>query len=277
VINGNVINTNLQGTISAIESIQGITQAVVYLNTSPTTNLILQGGVAVPPLSAYIVVVGSDITNVAIANAYATRMLINTAAVGPGTPAAYTRTDISFSSVDNSINTVGGNFVTAGFVAGQWITISGSASNNFTGKIGSVATGKIIMGQCTLVTEVAGASDTLTVKTVQVYTTGSGQLIPIQFDYATNQTIYVTVYYDLNSVSSVSFASSIAAVITAMSWTIGQPVTAALIMAALANFPYARITGCQVSLNNSTWFNEVLPNGNSIPTFTAGNITVAAG
>jgi hypothetical protein len=172
---------------------------------------------------------------------------------------------------------VGGNFVTAGFVAGQWITISGSASNNFTGKIGSVATGKIIMGQCTLVTEVAGASDTLTVKTVQVYTTGSGQLIPIQFDYATNQTIYVTVYYDLNSVSSVSFASSIAAVITAMSWTIGQPVTAALIMAALANFPYARITGCQVSLNNSTWFNEVLPNGNSIPTFTAGNITVAAG
>jgi len=278
ILAGNVINTNLGGTINAIESIQGITEAIVYLNTSPTTNLILQGNIPVPPLSAYIVIAGTDITNVAIANAYSTRMLINTFSVGPGTPAPYVRTDLTFAVYPtNTITTAGGNFVSAGFTVGMWITIGGSASNNFNAQVTKVTASVLTVGQCNLVAESDANSITITVKNVQVYTTASGQLIPILFDYATNQNIYVEVFYDLNTVSSVSFTNSITAIVTAMSWGIGQPVTAALILAALANFQYARITGCRVSLDNTNWFNEVLPNGNQIPTITAGNITVAAG
>ena len=75
---GNILNTNLNGVIRAIQGIQGITQAVVYLNQSPTVNLVLQGPINIPPLHSYIVVAGSDITGLAIAQAYSTRMLIDT-------------------------------------------------------------------------------------------------------------------------------------------------------------------------------------------------------
>ena len=41
-----------------------------------------------------------------------------------------TRTDLTFASAGKTITTVGGNFLTAGFVIGNQLTISGSASNN---------------------------------------------------------------------------------------------------------------------------------------------------
>lgn len=80
-----------------------------------------------------------------------------------GTPITYTRTDINFVHSDNSINTAAGSFLTAGFVVGQEIIISGSASNNFGGVILTVTALKIVLtAATTLVNEIAGASDTLT-------------------------------------------------------------------------------------------------------------------
>ena len=274
---GNVINTNLDGTRRAILSIQGITQAVIYLNTSPTGTLALQGGVNIPPLSTYIVVAGLDLTGLAIAAAYASRMLIQTYAVGPGP--TYTRTDLTFLTGDNSVNTAGGNFVTAGFVANQWVTITGSVSNNFTFMIGTVTASKItaVAVSVTFVAEADANSITLAVKNVQVYTTGSGQLIPVLFDYAANQNIYVQVFYELGSATVTGFDVAIKNIVAAMAWTIGQPVTAALVLQALTGFSYARITGAQVSTDNATWKNEVYPNGNALPYIAVGNIAVAAG
>jgi hypothetical protein len=75
---------------------------------------------------------------------------------------SYTRTDISFASSDNSINTVAGNFVTAGFVVGQTATITGSATNNLTtAVIKTVIANKIVLINARLVNESAGASDTV--------------------------------------------------------------------------------------------------------------------
>jgi hypothetical protein len=364
---GNVIQTNLGGTIAALQGIQGLTSAVVYLNVSPATTLVLAGA-TVPSLSSYIVVEGSDITGVAIANAYSTRMLTQTFSLGGGMPALFSygpRTDYTFLAGDNSVNTAAGNFLTAGFVAGQWVTISGSVSNNVNGLISTVTAlkmvltnvvvtaeadansitlsasalppvytrtdisfsatdnsintvagvfnkagfvagqwiqitdgagsplnngvignivsataAKIILSNCSIATEASGgASMSLTVKNVQPYTTASKQLIPIQYDVAPFQQIYVTVYYDINSVSAVNFTGSIAAILTAMSWTVGQPVTSALIAEALFNFPYCRITGAQVSLvaGGGGLANEVLPNVNAMPQILAANVSVVPG
>jgi len=75
---------------------------------------------------------------------------------------SYTRTDISFASTDNSINTVAGNLITAGFIVGQITTISGSVNNNLTGGvIETVAANKITLINVKLVNESAGASDTI--------------------------------------------------------------------------------------------------------------------
>ena len=283
---GNVLQTNLGGTIAALQGIQGLAAANVFLNVSPTTSLVLSGAVSVPPLSTYIVVSGSDITNVAIANAYATRMLVNTFSTGLnalGSVVSYTGTTVSFAAADNSINTSGPSFITAGFAANQWVQITdGNASplnNGVIGKVYSVTASKMVLTNCSITTEGSGSSCTLTIKNVQAYTTASGQLIPIQFDYAAAQNIYVTVYYDASSVSAVNFSGSIALILTSMGWQIGQPVTSALILAALANFPYCRITGAQVSLSAypTGLANEVLPNANAMPTILTGNITVMAG
>lgn len=81
-----------------------------------------------------------------------------------GHGATLNRTDISFSNANpDTITTAAGNFITSGFVAGERITISGSASNNGTFTIASLtATVITLISTDTLTNESAGASVTLT-------------------------------------------------------------------------------------------------------------------
>ncbi len=72
-----------------------------------------------------------------------------------------TASTISFTATTKTIADSGNGFVTAGFRAGDSIAITGSASNNATKTIVSVAAGAIVVAE-TLVLEGAGASDTLT-------------------------------------------------------------------------------------------------------------------
>lgn len=78
-------------------------------------------------------------------------------------PISYTRTDLTFLAGDNSVNTLGGNFITAGFVVGQWIIISGSVSNNYTVRITKVTASKIVYTPYTTIAESDANSITLTI------------------------------------------------------------------------------------------------------------------
>lgn len=66
------------------------------------------------------------------------------------------RLTFSIDSADNSINDSGNGFVTAGYVADQWLLTAGfnNAANNGFFKIVSVAAGKIVVEGGTLVTEI---------------------------------------------------------------------------------------------------------------------------
>jgi len=78
--------------------------------------------------------------------------------------ATETDTDISAANTDNSLNTAGGDFVADGFLANQWIKVSGftgDTTNNGYMKIVSVATGKMIVSGKTLVDDAAGESVTI--------------------------------------------------------------------------------------------------------------------
>lgn len=68
------------------------------------------------------------------------------------------RTTISAANSDNSLNDSANGFVTAGFAAYQWIYVSGfdSSANNGFFKISSVAAGKLVLANGTLVDESAG-------------------------------------------------------------------------------------------------------------------------
>lgn len=76
-----------------------------------------------------------------------------------------TASDISAASADKSFNTVGGNFVTAGFKAGMWVAVSGftggAISNNDFHHIVSVTSTKIVVDTLLIVTAAAGPSITM--------------------------------------------------------------------------------------------------------------------
>jgi hypothetical protein len=74
LLQGNIADIGIDGTIRALKSIQGITAAALYFNFDPVNNLLIPGGIVVPPRYAYMVLLGSDITGTAIAAAYARRM-----------------------------------------------------------------------------------------------------------------------------------------------------------------------------------------------------------
>lgn len=83
---------------------------------------------------------------------------------------AASETEITFSATnsDNSFNDSANGFVTAGFVAGQTLTVSGftESANNGTFVIESVAAGKIIVSGGTLTDEVAGDSVTMSAPSI---------------------------------------------------------------------------------------------------------------
>jgi hypothetical protein len=277
ILAGNVAAVGFNGVALALQQIQGITASVIYFNPSPTAPLVLTGGTSIPARTAYIVIEGVDNTGAAIAAAYAAGMNAPTLGVGTTT---YNRSDISFSSTDNSINTAAGNFIVAGFALGQFIGVSGSASNNFTGGlIASITATKIIISQVTLVTEGSGASDTLTLYPAQAFTSLGGQVMPIYFRTAPLQQVYVQVKYDPAGPVQTGFTTLIAAAVSAIQAGIGQGITAAMCDQALAGFPYARITACQVSLTGvgGPWSNEASVNGDSLAQIQAANVVVVSG
>ena len=282
VLAGKVSYIGQDGVALALQGIQGITASRVYFNPSPTAPLVLAGGTSIPARTAYIVILGTDNTGAAIASAYFAGM---NAPLLPFGTTTYTRTDISFASADNSINTVGGNFVTAGFAVGQFIGVSGSASNNFNGAPGSapyitsVTATKIIVSQVTLTNEGAGASDTLTLFPAQAFVSAGGQIFPVYYRVAPLQQVYVQVKYDPNQPVLTGFSTQIAAAVSAIQAGIGQPITAAMVDQALAGFGYAVITGSQVSLTGvgGPWSNEAAVYGDSIAQIQSANVVVVSG
>jgi hypothetical protein len=87
--------------------------------------------------------------------------------------------------------------------------------------------------------------------------------------------VYVTVYYDPNSVTASGFEASIQGIVSVMAVLIGQSVTVAMVMQALVGFSFALITGGLVSLDGIAWKNEVSVPANKIAVFALANITVA--
>jgi hypothetical protein len=191
LILGNIADIGIDGTVRALKSLPGITEAELFFNFDTLNNLLVPGGTVIPPRYAYVVVQGQDLSGTAIAAAYARRMTAPT--------------------------------------------------------LGTYS---------------------------QTFVTQSGQNFPVWYDLATPQAVYVNVYYDANSVTASGFDTAIKNVITAIHVLIGQRITAQMIDQALTNFPYALITGSEVSLDSVNYSNEVAIFANRYAQFTTVNIAV---
>lgn len=85
-----------------------------------------------------------------------------------GSTATITATTISAAAADNSYNDSGSGFVTANFLQGQWVRVSGFATsgNNGYARLTSVAAGKLVVTGLTLTNE--SASPSVTIKGTQI-------------------------------------------------------------------------------------------------------------
>ncbi len=79
-------------------------------------------------------------------------------------PTSYTRSDLTFLSGDNSVNTAAGNFITAGFAQGNWISFAGSVSNNYTAQVLTITALKMVLAHITVVAEADANSITITIQ-----------------------------------------------------------------------------------------------------------------
>lgn len=185
LINGLTIGWNLNGVQQAISAIPGISSAIVYFNESTTTDLILTGGIDIPPRHCRIIVSGTDASGTLIASNYLSRI----------TPP----TDGVFS---------------------------------------------------------------------QSYTFLSGQSFSVFYDQATTQAVFVKIYYDSSVPTQAGFATAIATILEALTFSIGQTISANTVLDALIGFQFASIIAAQVSLDGITYGNKVSINANAIPSIT---------
>ena len=111
------------------------------------------------------------------------------------------------------------------------------------------------------------------------WTSASGQIIPVYYDTASNQSVYVKIYYDPNQPHSSGWLTIAQNLILGLNSTvaIGQEISQQTISQVLTGFTYATITGVTVSLDNVTFTRSVLINGNGAANFSATNITSVSG
>ncbi len=111
----------------------------------------------------------------------------------------------------------------------------------------------------------------------QQYITLAGQSIPVYYNIATEQEIFVQVWYDEDAEFQVGFETVIAETImaTALTIPIGQEVTAQYFSEALSNFQLATITGVEVSSDGYVWARFITIDANKYATVPTANTTVS--
>jgi len=111
------------------------------------------------------------------------------------------------------------------------------------------------------------------------YTTSSGQTIAINYDVATNQNIYVIVYYNPSLPTTGGYDTLAENIVVAMNstFTVGQAINSQMILNALSGFAYATITGATVSNDNITYSRNAVVNANQVGFFSLANIQVLSG
>jgi hypothetical protein len=111
------------------------------------------------------------------------------------------------------------------------------------------------------------------------WVTLSNQSIPIFYDEAIEQPVYIRVYYDPDSPMYSGFSDLIKSDVVALgdNFIIGQDITSQFISEGLINFPYATITGVTVSADNITFSREAAVDAVAVGKLSLANVAVIAG
>lgn len=108
------------------------------------------------------------------------------------------------------------------------------------------------------------------------YTTLSGQTIPIYYDEATEQDIYIKIYLEADAAtgSEVETALKQDMIASSSEWEIGGALTSTILNKPFVNIDYTKVAYIKVSADNSTWSDMLIIGCNVVPRITDANITV---
>ena len=286
LINADTIKYSLDGCKRALEELTGINHARVYFNYNVGEPLELAGGVEVDPRTAYIVVLGSSDK---IAETYAEYMSAPTQN-DPNAEGTYSTVNITITAgtgdavlpADTSATYDGHTFI---INAGTTVTAGSSVAVPFTcDEWGPYAVP--ILGITELDQEIANVESAQNLtpaipgtgdpKHEQNWVTSSGQEIPIKYDDAKKQNIYVKVFLEVDAEAGTQVDNQIKKdlIYASANWEIGDVVTQLLTSAPFVDCKYTKVAYTKVSADGITW-NDVLTMGcNTIPTVTDGTISI---
>ena len=287
LIEGDTIKYSLNGCKGALEELTGVTYARVYFNYNANESITLPGGVELAARTAYIVIHGSSDE---IAEVYSEYMNAPTqnSPIGEGTKSTVDVTISATSSGDAEIpegTTVSYNGFT--FIIDEAVTISAgnSAIIGFTctvvgpNNVPAYAIDELdqeIENVDTVMNTSAAVPGTDDPKHYQNWVTSSGQAIPIYYDDATEQNIYVRVWLkeDADSGSQVENQIKRDLIVASADWKIGESVTQILTNAPFVDCTYTEVAYTEISTDGENWYQYVDVGCNVIPRVSDATISI---
>lgn len=286
LLNADTIKYSLDGCKRALEELTGVSHARVYFNYNTEENLELAGGVEVLPRTAYIVVLGSSDK---IAETYAEYMNAPTQN-DPDAEGTYSTVNITVTA--GAANATLPNTTTAtynGHVfqinAATTVNAGTSAALPFTctewGAYEVPALGIQELDQTianvesaqNLTAAVPGTGDP---KHEQEWVTSSGQAIPIKYDDAKKQNIYIKVYLEKDAEVGSQVENQIKKdlIYASANWEIGDTVTQVLACAPFTDCKYTKVAYVKISDDGVTWTDSLEMGCNVIPAVVDATITI---
>lgn len=287
IIKGNTIPYSLNGVKIALEELTGVNHARVFFNYNTSGTLTLAGGIELQPRTAYVVINGESES---IAETYARYMNAPTQnAPGASSTGSYTTVEILVTAGSaNATVPKGTSFLYDG------MTFKSNAAKTVSaGRTVSVGFTAIDVGPVTIPAGAVTAFDTSIENVVNItnkasvpgiaktaysqnYISGSGQTIPIKYDKAENEIVFVKVFIAKTGESGSQIENQIKRdlIAASASWIIGQNITSLLTSAPFADCTYTEVAYTQVSRNGETWVNLIETSVNAIPRVSDDTIIV---
>ncbi len=287
LINADTIKYSLDGCKRALEELTGINHARIYFNYNTSENLVLPGDVEVEPRTAYIVVLGSsdkiaetyaEYMNAPTQNdpnaegTYSTVKITVTAEAGGNAvlPSTTTATyDGHVFEIDEATTVPAGTEAEVPFTCTEWgayavPTLGIQALDQTIANVGSAQN---------LTPAIPGTGDP---KHEQNWVTSSGQEIPIKYDDAKKQNIFIKVYLekDADAGSQVENQIKKDLIYASANWEIGETVTQVLACAPFTDCTYTEVAYVKISQDGTTWNDLLEMPCNTIPAVTDATITI---
>lgn len=287
IIKGNTIPYSLDGVKIALEKLTGVNHARVFFNYNTSGILTLAGGIELQPRTAYVVINGESDS---IAETYAKYMNAPTQnAPGASDTGSYTTVEILVTAGSgNATVPKGTSFLYDGMTfksdSEKIVSAGSTASVSFTAvdvgpvtiPAGAVTAFDTNIENAVNITNKASVPGIAKTAYSQNYISGSGQTIPIKYDKAENEIVFVKVFIAKTGESGSQIENQIKRdlIAASASWIIGQNITSLLTSAPFADCTYTEVAYTQVSKDGETWVNLIETSVNAIPRVSDDTITV---